>query len=394
MSNGNTPRVVVTGTGVISAIGAGVDDFANALYAGQSAVNAGPPPTAAIADFTPQTWLGSKGFKYFDRTARLLCVSGHMALEKSAWKDDPVAADDAKLGLMYGTMYGSEHSITAFDWVAVTEGPSMVSPLEFPNTVISSPGGQAAIKHHLQGPNWTLCQGFSSSLHALQQASLFLKAGRAKALLAGGADEASTEASLALGHMGLLSNNGAVKPFGEDSDGTVMGEGSALWMLETAEAADSRGAAYSVEILGFGQAQADKTTAASGAMAIRTALKNAGVGPQQIACIIASADGVPALDAAEEGALSEVFGAALARIPACAPKAALGETMGVAGIFAAIAGALALERQSVPPTSGFAGDSALRLSGESQSIQGDYALVNAFSYDGNVVSMVLGLCRK
>ncbi|MEQ1945598.1 MAG: beta-ketoacyl synthase N-terminal-like domain-containing protein [Bryobacteraceae bacterium] len=384
-------KVVITGTGIISAIGAGVEEFAEALYSGKSAVTSGPPPTAAIADFTPQTWLGSKGFKYFDRTARLLCVAGTMAIEKAAWKDDPAAADDERLGLMYGTLYGSEHSITSFDWVAVTEGPGMVSPLEFPNTVISSPGGQAAIKHHLSGPNWTLCQGFASSMHALQQASVFLKAGRVKAILAGGADESSPEAVQAFTHMGLL--GGGVQPFAKNSQGTVLGEGSALWMLESEEWAKARGASYKVEILGFGQAQADTTTAASGAMAIRNALKNAGLAASQIGCIIASADGIPALDAAEAQALQEVFGAALANVPACAPKAALGETMGPGAILAATAGALALERQSVPPTAGYAGGGPLRLSAETQPMQGKYALVNAFSYDGNVMSMVLALCQ-
>jgi len=394
MTANNGARVVLTGAGVISAIGAGVDEFAKALYAGASAITEGPPPSAAIADFTPQTWLGSKGFKYFDRTARLLCVAGAMALEKSAWKEDPAGGDDSRLGLIYGTMFGSAHSITAFDWVGITEGPGMVSPLEFPNTVISSPGGQAAIKHHLPGPNWTVCQGFSSSLHALQQASVFLKLGRAKALLAGGADEASSEATQAFGHLGLLAREGRVKPFSADSAGTAPGEGAALWMLETAESAQARGASFSVEILGFGQAQAETTTPESGAMAIRTALKNADVNVAQVGGIIASADGVPALDAAEESALREVFGDALARIPACAPKAALGEAMGAAGIFAATAGALALERQLVPPTAGYTGGSALRLSAEAQPIQGAYALVNAFSYDGNAMSMVLGLWQR
>ncbi|MEQ1886243.1 MAG: beta-ketoacyl synthase N-terminal-like domain-containing protein [Bryobacteraceae bacterium] len=384
-------KVVITGTGVISAIGAGLEEFAEALYGGKSAVVAGPPPTAAIADFTPQNWLGSKGFKYFDRTARLLCVAGTMAIEKAGWKDDPAAADDERLGLMYGTLYGSEHSITSFDWVAVTEGPGMVSPLEFPNTVISSPGGQAAIKHHLSGPSWTLCQGFASSLHALQQASVFVKAGRVKAILAGGADESSPESTQAFTHMGLLGTG--VRPFAKDSQGTVLGEGAALWMLESEESAKARGAAYKVEVLGFGQAQDDTTTAVSGAVAIRNALKNAGIDVSQIGCIIASADGIPALDAAEEQALHEVFGPSLAGIPACAPKAALGETMGPGACFSATAGALALERQSVPPTAGYSGGGPLRLSAEAQPIQGKYALVNAFSYDGNVMSMVLGLCQ-
>lgn len=394
-SNNNTldrTRVVLSGVGVISAIGAGMDDFANGLYNGASAIREGPPPTAAIADFQPQTWLGSKGFKYFDRTARLLCVAASMAIEKSGWKDDAAGGDDSRLGLIYGTMFGSAHSITAFDWTGITEGPNMASPLEFPNTVISSPGGQAAIKHHLLGPNWTVCQGFASSLHALQQATVFLRLGRAKALLAGGADEASTEASLAFSHLRLLATGG-VAPFRE-STGTVPGEGAALWMLETMEAAKARGASFSVEVLGFGQAQSDTLTAESAEAAMRGALRKSGVDPAQIGCIIASADGVPALDAAEIDALRQVFGDALGRIPVCAPKASLGEAMGASGIFAATAGALALMRQAAPPTAGSAGNGPLRLSAEAQPFQGAYGLVNAFSYDGNAMSMVLGLCQR
>ena len=186
-----TVRVVVTGAGVISAAGAGIEEFERNLYGGCSGI--GPSPllgdtavAAEVRNFTPQTWLGNKGIRVLDRSARLLCVAGHMALTATGLQQQDGGEGDPNLGLVCGTMFGSVHSITGFDWSGVTDGPSYVNPMEFPNTVINSPAGQAAIKHKLRGVNSTISAGLVSGLYAIHYAAEFLRFGRATALLAGG----------------------------------------------------------------------------------------------------------------------------------------------------------------------------------------------------------------
>lgn len=389
----SSSQVVATGAGVISPIGAGIDDFERQLYAGYSAllpnVHLGGATVAEVPDFTPQTWLGNKGLRVLDRTARLLCVAAQMALCRAGLSEQQSRNGDPSLGLIYGTMFGSLRSIASFDWTCVTEGPSNVSPMEFPNTVISSPGGQAAIKHRLRGVNSTICAGLASGLQALNCAAEFLACGRARALLAGGAEELCQEALFAFHNLGLLSACGAVRPFAPDRDGTLLGEGSALLLLETEEAALARGVGPLLKLCGFGEAQDEFPTQECGAAAIRQSLQNSAIEPAQIACIVATANGTLCVDEAEARALETVFGPVLPQIPVCAPKAAFGEAMGASGAFCALIAGLALMRQSLPPTANHGGAGLLNLSSQTQPIRGEYALVNAFSYDGNATSLVV-----
>ena len=388
-------RVVVTGAGVISPLGAGIDEFERKLYAGESALRPSAQftgmTTAELIDFQAQTWLGNKGVRVLDRTARLLCVATHMAL-CGAGVPSPVPLEEgSELGLVYGTMFGSMRSITSFDWTSVTEGPSYVSPMEFPNTVISSPGGQAAIKYGLRGVNSTICAGSAAALHALNCAAEFIRFGRARAVLAGGADELCEEAILSFKYRGLLSPSGVVRPFAQDRDGTALGEGSALWMLEDEETAVARGRTLSLEVCGFGEAQDRAPTAECAAAAMRQAIRNSAISPREIACVVAGANGSLSVDGAEERALLEVFGPSLGEIPVCAPNAALGQAMGASGAYCAVVGGLALMRRSVPPTANHDEHSSgpLALSSQAQQIRGEYALVNAFSDDGNATSLIL-----
>jgi 3-oxoacyl-[acyl-carrier-protein] synthase II len=195
---------VVTGAGVISAIGAGTEEFANALYAGQSGVGLSPLPglaaeppvrVAQILNFAPERWLGNKGIRVLDRSARLLCVATQMALSSSGLQTTG-GENDQTLGLICGTMFGSVHSITSFDWSGLTDGPKYVNPMDFPNTVINSPAGQAAIRYKLRGVNSTISSGLSSGLYAIHYAAEFLRLGRAQTLLAGGVEELCQESFL------------------------------------------------------------------------------------------------------------------------------------------------------------------------------------------------------
>jgi 3-oxoacyl-[acyl-carrier-protein] synthase II len=303
---------------------------------------------------------------------------------------ESVEVGDPELGLVCGTVFGSVHSITGFDWSGLVDGPTYVNPMEFPNTVINAPAGQAAIKHRLRGVNSTVCAGLASGLHAIQYAADALRFGRARALLAGGVEELCDESVLGLHKSGTTSRTGRARPFSADRDGVVPGEGSALWVLETAESAEARGHAPWLEICGFGSTQAAHSIQAfdvrgeGAANAIEQALHYAGIGPTDVSCIVASASGSRGGDEMELRAIERVFKRRLGDIPICAPKAAFGEAMGASGALCALTAGLALQEQSLPPTPGFSVGGG---------IQGEYALINAFGCDGNNASMVIRLCN-
>jgi len=399
-----TARIVVTGAGVISSLGAGVEEFENALFEGKSGI--GPrtlftdtvPAAAAgeIREFSPQQWLGSKGLRVLDRSARLVCVSASMALRASGLSQTESAEGDPDLGLVLGTMFGSVHSIASFDYSGLMDGPNLVNPMEFPNTVINSPAGQAAIKHKLRGVNSTISAGVVSGLYAIHYAMEFLRFGRAAALLAGGVEELCEESYLSFAKAGWQSPTGRLAPFSPHRDGSILGEGSAVWMLETAERAKKRGVTPLLEVCAFGAAHDARHISEfnprgeGAAAAIREALKAANIGPEAIACVVANAGGSRTGDAMEARALRSVFGDRLDGIPICAPKAAFGECLGASGALLALTAGAALRRRSAPPTAGFqAVEENLRLSGQAQPFNGDYALVNCFGCDGNNAALVL-----
>ena len=397
-------RIVATGAGVISSLGAGIDSFGAALYEGRTGIGSktlfaeSVPGGAAgeIREFAPQTWLGPKGLRVLDRSARLLCVAAHMALESSGLSRQVPTDEDSGLGLVCGTMFGSVHSITSFDWSGLTDGPTLVNPMEFPNTVINSPAGQAAIKHRLRGVNSTISAGLVSGLYAIHYAMEFLRLGRAQALLAGGVEELCEESYLSCRKAGISSPRDRIRPFAPDRDGTVIGEGSALLLLETEEGALRRGAKPILEVCGFGAAHdahaidAFNLRANGAVSAIRLALQTAGVDPDGIGFIVASANGSRAGDAMEARALEAVFGKRLPDIPICAPKAVFGEALGASGALLAVTAGIALRRNMIPPTVGFdAAEAGLRLSSSPLPYEGEYALVNCFGCDGNNASLVM-----
>lgn len=402
-------RIFITGAGVISPIGAGLEAFEKALYEGVSGV--GPsavlaagvpaeicaePQACEVRDFTPQTWLGNKGIRVLDRTARLLCVAAQMALSAVAGRA-PLAESseaDVNTGLVCGTMFGSLHSITSFDWSGLEDGVNLVNPMDFPNTVINSAAGQAAIKFKLGGINSTICAAQASGLYAIHYASEFLRLGRADLLLAGGAEELSPEAYLGFRKNGWLTD-GVSAPFSDRASGTTLGEGAALLVLEREAVSSPSLGTVLAEVVGFGAAQdgisaQEFNVEATGATeAVQLALESAGITAEQIGCIIASASGARAGDLMELRALRNVFGARLQEIPMYAPKVALGESLGAGGAFAALTGALALCKQCLPPTVSGSGREGLALSPQAQAFAGEYALVNAFSCDGNNAALVL-----
>ena len=199
-----TSEIVVTGTGLITAAGAGIEEFEAGLFRAVPTVTASSvieigdevAMVCEVPDFKPQTWLGPKGIRVLDRSARLLAVAAQLALNSVGRESRDDEEGDPGMGLVCGTIFGSVHSIASFDWSGLEDGVKYVNPMSFPNTVINSPAGQAAIRHKLRGINSTISSGLASSLIALQYAADALRFGRASMLLAGGVEEVAQESYL------------------------------------------------------------------------------------------------------------------------------------------------------------------------------------------------------
>ncbi len=397
--------VVITGTGVITSIGAGFGEFSSALFDGRTGtgeskvVDFGDDMeiiTCEVRDFTPQRWLGPKGIRVLDRSARLLAVAAQLCLE--AVDRVPTTDDegDPGLGLVCGTVFGSIHSIASFDWSGLEDGVKYVNPMAFPNTVINSPAGQAAIRHKLRGVNSTISAGLASGLIAIQYASDFLRLGRAQMLLAGGVEEIAEESYLGFRKNGLLSVNHHPRPFRENRDGVVLGEGSGLLALELKETAVHRGARPLAEVAGFGSSQdahridGFALNSDGAERAIREALRTSGIGPGDVGGIVSSASGSRGGDFMELEALRKVFGDRLGEIPISCPKAACGETLGAGGAIGVAAALAAVERRQIPPTIGDGeAPQDLLLRDEPQPLGSNHVLVTAFSCEGDNAAMVL-----
>jgi 3-oxoacyl-[acyl-carrier-protein] synthase II len=360
-------RVVITGIGILSPIGTGRTAFGENLSRGISGFR---PVTlfdtapfqvhqaGEIPDFDPLALLGKKGLRDLDRSTRLLCSAAKLALEDGRLEISEANTRD--VGIVVGTTFGSLHSISQFDRSGLIDGPRLVNPSHFPNTVINSPASQVSIRFNVKGFNTTLSTGFCASLDAISYATDFIKLGRASAVLAGGVEELCEETFLLFHTLGYLSGmNGtepASRPFDAKRDGFVLSEGAAMLILENGEHAEKRGADILAEVLGAGNAfdpEADSSFERCGSglkTAIELAFKEARIGPRDVDYVCSCANGSPGLDRMEARILNEVFGDDARRVPVSSIKSMIGETFSASGSLALSAAVGAIRQGFIPPT--------------------------------------------
>jgi len=360
-------KAVITGIGVLSAIGQGKDAYWEALRRGATGVR---PITlfdtatfrvkngGEIADFDAVAYLGKKGLRELDRSTRLVCSAAKLALDDS--RLEVSEANTRSMGVSIGTTFGSLHSISQFDRSGLIEGPRFVNPSHFPNTVINSPASQVSIRFTIKGFNTTLSTGFCAGLDALSYAADFIRLGRADAVLAGGVEELCEETFRMFHDLGYLSGMSDAepvsRPFDAGRDGFVLSEGSAVLVVEDEEHARSRGADILALILGHGNAfdpEADSTFERAGRglkTAIVQALEEAGVRPKDVGYVCSCANGTPGLDRMEARVLKEVLGEDAQRVPVSSIKSMIGETFSASGALAVSAAVGAIRQGFVPPT--------------------------------------------
>ncbi|MFS8969080.1 beta-ketoacyl-ACP synthase II [Synechococcus sp. 'PEA 65AY6A-5F PE A'] len=406
-------RVVITGLGAITPLGNSPGEFWQSLLAGRSGI--GPIThfdasrhecriAGEVKGFDPLDYLDRKDVKRTDRFVHLALAATQQALEDAQFRITDLNAE--QVGVILGTGIGGIRVLEEQQTIYLQKGPDRCSPFMVPMMIANMAAGHVAIRFGAKGPNSCTVTACASGSNAIGDAFRLIQRGEVQVAITGGTEAAVTPLSVAgFSAMKALSTRNdapeqACRPFDRDRDGFVMGEGAGILLLEELEHARSRGAKIYAEIVGYGltcDAHHITNPAPAGegaARAMRLALKDAGIQPDQVQHINAHATGTPVGDVAEVQAIRAVFGEHAPRLAISATKSMTGHLLGGAGGVATVATALAIHHGWVPPT--------LNLDNLDPECEGldfvphrarqmavDVALVNAFGFGGHNVTLAL-----
>src|SRR3989338_3910836 len=362
-------RVVITGLGVIAPNGVGKDAFWEALRAGTSGIKpitrfdvAGRPTRFAgqLNGFNPAEHLDFKRAKRMDRTSHMAVCAAKMAVEDA--RLDLEREDRGRIGVMVGTSLAGHGFILEQHDTWRDKGPMKINPFtaiaSFPDACTS----QISIELGLHGPSFSIGTACSSALDAVGYAFNAIRKRELDIILMGGAEAPVFPPIMSAFCMlrALSTRNDeptkASRPFDRERDGFVLGEGAGILVVEDLEHAQAREAHIYAEILGFGMTcdayhmTAPEPSGREAARAIRLALQDADVQPEEIDYINAHGTSTPLNDKNETSVIKQVFGDAAYRVPISATKSMIGHLIGAAGAVELIATLLAMEHQTIPPT--------------------------------------------
>jgi 3-oxoacyl-[acyl-carrier-protein] synthase II len=406
MIPGSGGEIVVTGMGVATAAGVGLDAF----HAGQLAAR-GTARTitryacaddkvriACEVDLPPEFLLDRREELRTDRCTALAIASADMAIEDAKLDWDIV--DRSRAGVVVGSGTGGATSWEAAYRALCSGGERAVRAHTVPMSMLNNPGTTVAIRYGLTGPCTAVASACAAGADALIAGFSMIRSGEADVVLAGGAEAPVVRTVVAsFARLGALAQSAdpalASRPFDADRSGFVMAEGSAVLVLESAEHAAARGARVHARFAGFGRSSdayhltAPHPTGAGAVTAIRAALRSAAATPADIGFINAHGTGTRLNDSAEAAALHEVFGPLAQSLPVVATKAVTGHPLGAAGAVEAVATIQALRSGRLAPTANLdTMDPALNLDvvrGSARAVTTDIALSDSFAFGGNNV---------
>lgn len=362
--------VVVTGMGVVSPLGHDVETFFGNLVAGKSGIG---PIERFDASGYATTFAGEvRGFdptQHFDlkeaqRTSRYIQYLMHASIDavKQAGLDLAPPADLNRAGVILGSGMGGMEVFTDNAVALINKGHKRVSPFFVPMSITNMGSGMVSIRLGWRGPNWTVTSACTTANHAFATAADQIRLGRADVMLAGGAEESVCPVSLAgFSNMKALSRRNdepakASRPFDKNRDGFVLGEGGGVLVLESREHAEARGAKILAVLRGYGMSSdayhmsAPLESGDAVAQAMRNALADAGVRPEEIGVVNPHATSTPLGDAAECKALGLVFGDHLKNLKVTATKSMTGHLLGGTSATEAIALIKTLNTGKLHPT--------------------------------------------
>ncbi|MDC1023037.1 beta-ketoacyl-ACP synthase II [Alphaproteobacteria bacterium] len=417
-------RVVVTGLGMLTPLGNGVDINWQRLISGKTGIKkitnfdvsdiscqiAGQIPLKiddAEAGLDIDEWIEPRDQKRIDRFIAYGIIAAIQAVEDSGWVPE---SDDDKIrtGVILGSGIGGLETIAKTTELLNSKGPRKVSPFFIPSSLINLLSGQVSIKYGFKGPNHSVVTACSTGAHAIGDASRIIKYGDADVMVAGGAEAACCRIGMAgFAAARALSTNFndnpsvSSRPWDQDRDGFVMGEGSGVLVLEEREHAIARGANIYAEIKGYGMSgdayhiTAPAETGDGGFRAMQAAVKDAKIKTSDIDYINAHGTSTPLGDMIELRAIGKLLDSNIKTTSISSTKSATGHLLGAAGAIEAIYSILSIVNQVVPPTNNLLNPDNETLGFDLVPIHPkkryvNNVLSNSFGFGGTNASLLIG----
>jgi len=360
----NVNRVVVTGTGVVSAFGKGTDAFWRGLTAGTSAIreltgtyvapirfNHG----AEYRDYVPEEHFEGKDLGFMERFTQFAVLAAREAIANSGLEFTPELREAAVV--VTGSCLGGRPVEENGYWELFHNGRTRVHPFTIPLSMSNAGASHICMQFGLEGPAYTISTACASSTHAIGQAFWMVRSGAAPVAITGGSEAPFFLGNLKAWEAMRVISKDTCRPFSLERSGLVLGEGAAMLVLETLDSALARGASPLAEIVGFSMsADACHITQpiATGAIrAMRGALRDSGLAPEQIGYINAHGTATEANDRIETAAIRETFGPHADKIAVSSTKSMHGHALGAAGALEAVASVLSLRCGMLPPTANY-----------------------------------------
>ena len=412
-------RVVVTGLGLVTPLGCGVETSWSRLLEGRNAARrveefevsdlacqiACPIPLEGEGSFNPNDWMEPKEQRKVDAFITYAVAAADQALSDAGWA--PESSDGQnRSGVLIGSGIGGLRGIEQAALLLQDRGPRRISPFFIPGRLINLAAGQVSIRHQLKGPNHAVVTACSTGSHAIGDAGRLIAFGDADVMVAGGTESplcrlalAGFSAARALSTHFNDAPERASRPYDRDRDGFIMGEGAGCVVLEELEHARARGARIYAELIGYGlsgDAFHITAPAESGDGAYRcmkAAIERAGLSPDEIDYVNAHGTSTLMGDEIELRAVERIFGAAGAALSMSSTKSAIGHLLGAAGAVEAIFSVLAMRDQIAPPTLNLDNPSVETnidlVPHEARERRIDTVLSNSFGFGGTNASLLL-----
>ncbi|HBH13244.1 MAG: 3-oxoacyl-[acyl-carrier-protein] synthase 2 [Clostridiales bacterium 38_11] len=403
-------RVVITGMGVVSPIGCGLDNFWNGIKTGQCGIDEitafdtadfSVKLAAEVKDFNPIDYLEKKEAKRMDRFCQFAVAASQMAMDDSGL--DLKEENFKRIGVIIGSGVGGISTIETELTKLHTKGPSKVSPFFIPMIISNMASGLVAIRFGVQGINMSVVTACASGANAIGESFRKIQTGLCEVMITGGSEASITPATIAgFSAMSALctsrNKNRASIPFDKERGGFVMGEGSGMLILEEYEHAKARGAHIYSEIVGYGatcDAYHMTTPEPNGfgaAAAISSAIEDAGIDKEAIGYINAHGTSTPYNDKFETLAIKNVFGDYAYQIPVSSTKSMTGHLIGGAGAIEAIVSSMSLEEGFLPATINHLVDDPDCdldiIPNEGRNVEINYVLSNSLGFGGHNTTLL------
>ena len=399
-------RVAITGMGAICALGRSVPEVAALLCQGRSGI--GPIEStdcsqlrfqngAEVRGYSHQPYFDDRRADFIDRFAQFAVIAAREAVQCAGIEWTPELRERA--AIITGSCVGGQSTEDVGFHEVYKLGHNRVHPLTIPKTMANAGASHISMEFGITGPSFTISTACSSAGHAIGQAYWMIRSGGADLAITGGSEAPFSFGILKAWEAMRVVSPETCRPFSKDRRGMILGEGAAMFVLEPLEAARARGAAIHAEVVGFGMsadaAHITQPSAEGAARAMRAALRDASLAPEQIGYINAHGTATPANDVTETAAIRAVFGAHANRLPVSSTKSMHGHALGAAAALECLATVLALRDGVLPPTANFTEpDPECDLdvvANHARPAQIEHALSNSFAFGG--LNAVLALRR-